>query len=557
MTKSKCFEAGPPPHTLKETGDKPRHTGATKAGEGELNTAGPVLLTGATGYIGGRLLRILQEDGFQVRCLARDPTRLSGRALPATEVVKGDVLDPQSLYQALKGVDTAYYLIHSMGSGGSFEATDRQAALNFARAAEQAGVRRIIYLGGLGDSQTDSLSPHLRSRQQVGEIFRDSGVQTIEFRASVIIGSGSLSFEMVRNLTERLPVMICPRWVLSPSQPIAVSDVLAYLRAALDSDIAEDRIYEIGGRDIVSYMGLMKEYAAQRSLRRLMIPVPVLTPWLSSLWLGLVTPLYARVGRKLVESVRHATVVQNKAALGDFPIRPVGVRQAIAQALLNEDRELAETRWSDALSAGGAQPEWGGVRFGSRLVDAREAHVACSAERAFRPIQRIGGARGYYAWPWLWRLRGWLDLLAGGIGLRRGRRDPDTLSVGDALDFWRVEAFEPGHLLRLRAEMRVPGRAWLQFEVNPSDTGGSRIVQTAMFDPAGLTGLLYWYGLYPVHQPVFAGMLRGIARETGAENVEVKGAQPSTASLVGIAFVLVAVLCGLWRWRQRHNHRER
>ena len=469
-----------------------------------------ICLTGGTGYIGGRLLPLLENRGVRLRCLSRRPGNLENRVCDATHVARADVLDRDSLNAALEGVDTAYYLVHSMGTHGDFEEDDRRGALNFASAAKKNGIRRIIYLGGLGES-TGQLSPHLRSRQEVGELLRSSEAQVIEFRASVIIGSGSLSFELIRALVERLPMMICPRWVATPAQPIAVEDVLAYLLAPLDWDGTESRVFEIGGPDQVSYGDIMREYARQRGLRRLMISVPVLTPRLSSLWLGLVTPVYARVGRKLIEGVRNPTLVHDTSALDEFDMRPRGLRDAIERALVNEDHELAETRWSDALSSGGEPAKWGGVRFGSRIVDSRVAPVDVPAKAAFDPIQRIGGRTGWYFATWLWRIRGWLDLLVGGVGMRRGRRHPIELRVGDAVDFWRVEVFEPGRRLRLAAEMRVPGRAWLEFEV--SEIGGkSEIRQTAIFDPVGLPGIAYWYALYPLHQLVFAQMLKGIAR---------------------------------------------
>jgi len=413
-------------------------------------------------------------------------------------------------------VDTAYYLVHSMGTHGDFEENDRRGAVNFAAAARENGVRRIVYLGGLGEP-TKKLSPHLRSRHEVGQVLRSSGAQVIEFRASVIIGSGSLSFELIRALVERLPMMICPRWVSTRAQPIAVEDVLAYLVAVLDLDDGESRMFEIGGPDQVSYGDIMREYARQRGLRRPMISVPVLTPRLSSLWLGLVTPVYARVGRKLIEGVRNPTLVHDTSALDTFTVRPRGLHDAIQRALIHEDREIAETRWSDALSAGSEPRRWGGTRFGSRIVDSRVVVVDVPPEAAFAPIQQIGGKTGWYYATWLWHIRGWLDLLVGGVGMRRGRRDPVNLRVGDALDFWRVEAFEPNGRLRLAAEMRVPGRAWLEFEVSELD-GQSQIRQTAIFDPVGLPGLAYWYALYPLHQLVFARMLKEIAR--AAENID-------------------------------------
>lgn len=468
-----------------------------------------ILLTGATGYVGGRLLRILEQEGLRVRCLARRPEYLRGRVGPATEVVQADLADAASLGPALAGVDAAYYLVHSMGSDEAFDAADRAAAAGFARAAREAGVGRIVYLGGLGHGP--GLSPHLESRQEVGRILRESGVPTLELRASIVIGSGSLSFEMIRALVEKLPVMITPRWTRALAQPIAIEDVLAYLVAALDAPIDGDGVYEIGGAERVSYADLMREYARQRGLRRWVVPVPVLSPRLSSLWLGLVTPLYARVGRKLIDSVRNDTVVTDERALRAFAVRPRGFREAIARALVHEDREIAETRWSDALSALGEPRSFGGVAFGGRLVDSRSERVPCAPADAMAPIRRIGGDAGWYAMDWLWRVRGFVDLLVGGVGMRRGRRDPEQLRAGDPLDFWRVEGFEPDRLLRLQAEMRLPGRAWLQFEVEP-DAGGSVVRQTAIFDPVGLSGLAYWYALYPFHRLIFAGMLRGIAR---------------------------------------------
>lgn len=472
-----------------------------------------VLLTGATGYVGGRLLKKLEALGVATRCLARRPENLRARIGPGVQIVAGDVMDSHSLAAACGGVHTAYYLVHSMGSAGSFEDQDRLGAKNFAQAARAAGVQRIVYLGGLGDEQ-EALSPHLRSRHEVGDVLRASGVPVIEFRASIILGSGSLSFDLIRSLVERLPVMITPRWVRVPAQPIAINDVLSYLIAALDLPLSGSRTYEIGGADQVTYADLMKEYARQRGLKRWLIPVPVLTPYLSSLWLGLVTPVFARIGRKLIESIRHPTIVRDPAALTDFSIHPVGVRQAIADSLRNEDQELAQTRWSDALSSSGTARSWFGVQFGPRLVDSRTVTVEASAAEAFAPITRIGGKKGWYCANWLWRLRGIIDLVVGGVGLRRGRRDPESLCVGDTMDCWRVVALEPNRLLRLAAEMKLPGRAWMEFEVTESE-GKSAIRQTAIFDPIGLLGRAYWYVVYPLHQYVFAGMLRGIAHDVG------------------------------------------
>ena len=473
-----------------------------------MNTSNAILLTGATGYIGGRLLKRFEAEGRPVRCMARRPEYLKARVAETTTVVQGDMLDPASLESALEGVDIAYYLVHSMGSQGEFEVEERQTAINFVRAAEKAGVRRIIYLGGLGSDR--DLSAHLSSRQAVGKILRESSVQTIEFRASIIIGSGSLSFEMIRALVEKLPVMIAPRWVRTRAQPIAIEDVLGYLASAIDVEMQESEIVEIGGTDRVSYQQLMREYARQRGLRRLIIPVPLLTPRLSSLWLGLVTPVYARIGRKLVDSLKFDTTVHRPRAGELFNIRPMSVEGAIRRALANEDLEFAQTRWNDALSMQGAPRNWGGVKFGSRLVDSRVVEVPLTAKQAFAPIRRIGGKTGWYYGNRLWKVRGFLDTLVGGAGLRRGRRNPEFALPGETIDFWRVEEYQPDRLLRLLAEMKVPGRAWLQFEIEEHD-GHSTIRQSAIFDPVGALGLAYWYVLYPIHQFVFAGMLRGIA----------------------------------------------
>ncbi len=490
--------------------------------ENKIKTSPLILLTGASGYVGGRLLHLLEADGCRVRCLARRPEVLQSKVARSTEVVAGDVLNRASLDAALQGVRIAYYLVHSMGADESFEEADRIAAQNFGQAAKAAGVERIIYLGGLA-SDTEALSPHLRSRREVGQILRESTVPVLEFRASIIIGSGSLSFEMIRSLVDRLPIMITPKWVKMPAQPIAIDDVLAYLMAALTLPVEQCRVYEIGGADQMSYADIMRVYARQRGMRCRMIPVPVLTPFLSSLWLGFITPLYARIGRKLVASIVHTTVVRDNSALTTFAIRPIGVEAAVHRALKSDEERFATTRWSDAFSSSGSQSPalsesgntpnqaWGGVKFGTRLVDSRTIRVEIAPALAFRAIEKIGGDNGWYAWNWLWKVRGALDLLVGGVGVRRGRTSPTTLHVGDALDFWRVEVIEPNHRLRLLAEMKLPGRAWLEFEVT-ADGASSIIRQTAIFDPVGLGGLAYWYAIYPLHQIIFRDMLRGIAR---------------------------------------------
>jgi uncharacterized protein YbjT (DUF2867 family) len=478
-----------------------------KIGEPEPKT---VLLTGATGYVGGRLLHRLEASGHhRVRCLTRRPEALATRTGEDTEVVAGDVLDAASLRPALNGVEAAYYLIHSMETSTRFEALDRTAARNFARAARSAGVRRIIYLGGLGSG--DRLSPHLASRQEVGAILGSSGVPTIELRASIVIGSGSASYELVRALVESLPVVIAPPWVETGAQPIAIEDLLDYLLAALAWEDARSAIFEIGGAEPVTYSQIIREYARQRGLRRRLVHSSLLTPRVSSFFLGLMMPVYGQVAAALVESLRNETIVRTSAALEAFPIQPRGLEGAVERALLNDDLDFAETRWSDALTSvppSGVAP----TPFGHRLISSRVLRVNARAGDAFDPIRRIGGHTGWYAGNWFWRARGLLDTVRGGVGFRRGRRDPVDLRVDDTIDFWRVEAVEPGRRLRLAAEMKIPGRLWLQFEIDPHDTGGVQIRQTTVFDPAGYIGLAYWYLFCPVHHLVFGIMLRGIGR---------------------------------------------
>ncbi len=443
-----------------------------------------------------------------MRCLARHPEHLTGKIASTTQVVAGDLLNAESLDQAMSGIETAYYLVHSMGTKGVFEEEEKRSARNFASAAQKAGVQKIVYLGGLGHGE--KLSAHLQSRQDVGSILRASGIPIVEFQASIIIGSGSLSFEMIRALMERLPIMTTPKWVNVFAQPISIEDVVGYLLEAANMNFTESRVFEIGGPDKMSYLDLMREYGRQRGLKRIIIPVPVLSPGLSSLWLGLITPLYARVGRKLIDSIRYETIVREDSALRVFSVKPMPIREAIERALKNEDQNFASTRWSDALSSS-TRHSWGGKRFGNRLVDMRHVEVVCDPAKAFLVIQRIGGQNGWYFANSLWQLRGFLDMLLGGIGMRRGRKHPEMIGVGDVIDFWRVEAFEASRHMRLVAEMKLPGRAWLDFEVTPTDQG-CRISQTAIFDPAGLSGLAYWYLIWPLHQMVFIGMLHGIVK---------------------------------------------
>lgn len=472
-----------------------------------------VLVTGATGYVGGRLVPRLLEAGHAVRVLVRDASRLRGREwLGRVEVATGDVHAPETLGPALEGMDAAYYLIHGMSDSEDFAARDLAAARAFGSAAKAAGVARIVYLGGLGDPATD-LSKHLRSRQETGRALAEAGVPVTEFRAGVIVGSGSLSFEMVRNLAERIPVMICPRWVFTRTQPIAIRDVIEYLVAAPSNAASAGRVVEIGGADVVSYRDMMLGYARVRGLRRWLIPVPVLSPRLSSYWVHWMTPVPATIARPLIEGLRNEAIVRDDSARSVFPgIVPMSYEEALRRALRRVEEGPVESRWSDALQTSQGDSRPAAFEFREGMYFERRAVVTpASADAVFATFSGLGGRRGWLVANFLWRVRGALDRLVGGVGLRRGRRDPDTLRVGDAVDFWRVEAVEPGRLLRLRAEMRVPGRAWLEFQATPRDDGATELVQTAFFSPRGLTGILYWYSLYPLHGAMFSRMVRRIA----------------------------------------------
>ncbi|MEV6158598.1 SDR family oxidoreductase [Nonomuraea sp. NPDC052129] len=466
------------------------------------------LVTGATGYIGGRLVPELLAAGHDVRCMVRSAARL--RDLPwagHTEVVEADATDPERTFQALQGVEIAYYLIHAMGTADRFADRDRLAARTFAAAAERAGVRRIVYLGGL--TAGERLSPHMRSRAEVGEIFLRAGVPSVVLRAAVIIGSGSASFEMLRYLTERLPIMTTPRWVRSPTQPIAVHDVLRYLVAWAAVPGTVNGGFDIGGPDVLTYADMMHGYASVAGLpARVIIPVPVLTPKLSSLWVGLVTPVPAGIARPLVESMRNEAVCHEHDIARYVPDPEeglIGFRQAVSLALMRIKEADVATRWSSASTPGApsdplpTDPGWAG---GSLYIDRRSGPVAASPEALWRVIESIGGENGWYSLPVAWRLRGLLDRLVGGVGLRRGRRDPGRLRVGDSVDFWRVEELLPGRLLRLRAEMRLPGLAWLELGVTVSH-GRTFYNQRAIFHPRGLLGHLYWWAISPFHGLIF------------------------------------------------------
>lgn len=469
-----------------------------------------VLVTGATGYIGGRLVPRLAEQGHFVRCFARSANRLHGRFSGDVEIVEGSVNDPAALSDALAGCDVAYYLVHSMGSTRQFADADRDAARAFGKAAKAARVRLIVYLGGLG-VRSEGLSTHLQSRHEVGDVLRAAGVPVIEFRAAQIIGSGSISFEMIRYLTERLPFMIAPRWVRTRCQPIGVRDVLAYLIGALSRPF-ETRTYEIGGATVETYGGMMLRYAAMRGLKRYIFIVPIFTPKLSSYWVHLITPVPARLAQPLIAGLNNEVVVHDNAATRDFPwIKPLAFKDALQLALDRSQSADRESTWFDAFAAEAPKGEFTGLKEGM-LIDRRERAVRAPASWAVKIFTSLGGEGGWLASNALWRLRGWIDLIAGGTGLRRGRRSMKTLRVGDALDFWRVEEYHPERMLRLRAEMRLPGRAWLQFESEAVGRTTSTLIQTAFFEPRGLWGYIYWYGILPFHGIVFGGMIAQVVR---------------------------------------------
>ncbi|GAB3955128.1 SDR family oxidoreductase [Streptomyces sparsus] len=479
------------------------------------------LVTGATGYVGGRLVPELLAAGYRVRCLARTPAKLRDHPwADRVEVAEGDVTDADAVAEAMRDVDVAYYLVHALGSGHDFERTDGRAARIFGERCRAAGVGRIVYLGGLTPAGVPEreLSPHLRSRAEVGRILLDSGVPTAALRAAVIIGSGSASFEMLRYLTERLPVMVTPSWVGTRVQPIAIRDVLRLLVGCAELPPDVSRGFDVGGPDVLTYRDMMHGYARVAGLpRRVIVPVPVLTPRLSSHWIGLVTPVPRTIARPLAESLRHEVVCTENDIERYVPAPPdgaLGVRQALELALQRiRDADVA-TRWSSASVPGApsdplpTDPDWSG---GSLYRDDRERRVDAPPEALWRVVEGIGGENGWYSFPLAWALRGWLDRAVGGVGLRRGRRDASRLRVGDSLDFWRVEEIDRGVLLRLRAEMRLPGLAWLELRVSRDGQGGTHYRQRALFHPHGLAGHLYWWSVSPFHALVFGGMARNIA----------------------------------------------
>lgn len=463
-----------------------------------------VLITGATGYIGGRLTSRLVERGIKVRLLVRDARRIRGRWwADEVDVVTGDLFDAASLERALHGVDEAYYLVHSMSQTDDFAERDRIAARNFVHAGRY--LRHCIYLGGLVP-EGEGVSRHLQSRGETGAILR-GGLPTTEFRAGPIVGSGSASFEMVRYLTERLPFMLAPKWIVNEVQPIAVRDVLTYLMAARDQE--PSGIVEIGGADRLSFRDMLHGYAAVRGLRRKILPVPVLAPALAALWIDRITPIPRRLAEPLVEGIAHPVVADTTKARQLFPdIHPMHYKQAVERALARMNEHAVESRWSDAL---GDDKSYELRDREGVLEETRSIYVEAAPDQVFRAFCRLGGDQGWLVYNVLWRIRGFIDRMVGGPGLRRGRRDPAWLHLGEAVDFWRVEMVERPRLLRLRAEMKVPGHAWLQFTAVPEGTG-TRLIQTALFAPRGLLGLLYWYAMFPAHLFIFGDMAKAVAR---------------------------------------------
>jgi uncharacterized protein YbjT (DUF2867 family) len=478
-----------------------------------------IVVTGATGYVGGRLVPKLLERGHDVRVIARDRHRLDD--VPwrdSVEIVEGDLLDREAVAGAVRDRDVVYYLVHSMSSAGDFEKLERQVASTMAEEARAAGVKRIVYLGGLHPE--GPLSRHLGSRKEVGDILLTSGVPTIALQAGVIIGSGSASFEMIRHLTEVLPYMPAPKWVRNFIQPIAIRDVLHYLVESAEVSSDTNRAFDIGGPDVFRYGQLMNGYAVEAGLKqRPIAALPVLTPWLASQWVNLVTPIPRALAVPIIESLLHDAVVSNSDI--DAVIAPpegglTGYRASVRLALARMKKGEVETSWRNTQVIGApsdplpTDPEWSGHTVYS---DTREVHSPASADALWKVVEGVGGENGWYSLPVAWSARGWLDKLVGGVGLRRGRRDPEKLITGDALDFWRVENIARGSFLRLRAEMKLPGRAWLEFTVRPREDGGSTLRQRAIFFPHGLGGRAYWFAVMPFHGIVFEGMARSMARK--------------------------------------------
>lgn len=468
-----------------------------------------VLVTGATGYVGGRLILPLLEAGYHVRVMVRDASRLDGRSWQErVEVVEGDVSKPETLGKALEGIDAAYYLIHSLG-GKDFANRDKNSGRAFGHAAKDAGVQRIIYMSGLGDP-ADDLSEHLLSRHETGDALREAGVPVTEFRAAVIVGAGSASFEMIRYLTERIPTMVGPRWVYTHIQPISIGEVLQYLVKALVTPESAGEIIEIGGTDVLRYADMLLGYGKVRGLRRILVPVPVMTPNMSAWWVHLVTPISHDVARPLIEGLKNEVIVRDDKAERLFPdIKRIDYATAVQNALKELNAGQVESTWSDSLVSSMGNRE--AVRFVEErgmTIERRTAEVDAPPDAVYRACARIGGVNGWLVYNRLWWLRAAFDRAIGGVGFRRVRRHPDDLRAGDVLDFWRVEAIKPNRLIRLRAEMKLPGQAWLQFAIEPQENGKTLLTQTAYYAPKGLLGTLYWLVLLPFHGAIFGGMIR-------------------------------------------------
>lgn len=504
---------------------------------GPSDTSLRVLVTGATGYIGGRLAPRLVEAGHRVRAMARHPDKISDVPWTAdVEVVRGDLTDPETLVAACRDIDVVYYLVHSMNTRGDFTESERRSAENLVAAARRAGVRRIVYLGGL-HPESDRLSTHLQSRSQVGEILLNSGVPTLVLQAGVVIGSGSASFEMIRHLTNRLPVMTTPRWVNNRIQPIAVRDVLYYLLEAATAELPCSRTYDIGGPDVLRYGEMMQIYADVAGLpRRRILVLPVLTPKLAGLWIGLVTPVPPRIGRALIESLSTDAVAAENDIASIIAPPPGGTtryRDAVALALRRVQNGEVETTWANASPTGApadslpSDPSWAGDAI---YTDDRSIDCDAPIERVWQVVEGVGGENGWYSFPLAWTIRGWLDRLTGGVGLTRGRRHPHLLQTGDALDFWRVERIRRPLLLRLRAEMRAPGGAWLEWRLEPRAANRTRLHQRAIFFPKGLAGRIYWNSLRPFHGIIFTGMLNNIAVAAQSGPRTVASSRPTAKS---------------------------
>ena len=474
-----------------------------------------ILITGASGYIGGMLLAELYGKGHNIRCFLRTKRASLEERYPEVDFCYGTASSFKDVYKACEGIDCIFYLIHAMGCKGDFEQNDRIYALKFAKCAKSHNVQKMIYVGGLANERRE-LSTHLSSRIEVGHILRNSGVKTYEFRCSIILGAGSLSFEMIRNLVEHLPIMIHPKWVRNKIQPIFIRDLLKYLTKALEYDCHRSKIFEVGGSEVCTYDSLMQCYADLRGLKRWMFPVPLLTPYLSSLWLGLVTPLYARVGKKHIDSCRIPPVVQLNEAERIFKVEPIDYREAVGKSVEDYDNGYIQVKWNEAKAAAGIpEKPINKSHLGNRLLDCRESLILCSTKEAFERVKQIGGTRGWYYANFLWKWRGYIDKFLGGPGLARGRRSQSELHVGDVVDWWRVEEYEEGRRLVLAAEMKVPGKAWLEYELF-TDQQGTHLRQTAIFDPMGVAGLVYWFGTAPLHSLIFNGMIKSLTQQRAA-----------------------------------------